>query len=91
MALPPPALLSPQLPLYRKGDIQCHTRDVECKSCNCFCQINYRFLEIAPLQLVLMQQRMMKKEKEAFWCWLDVVTGDELELGPPPQTSSWKN
>ena len=39
---------------------------------------------MAPLQLVPMLQRMMKEEEKAFWRGLDVVTGEELELGQPP-------
>ena len=30
-----------------------------------------------------MLQRMMGEEEEAFWCKLDLKTGEELELGVP--------
>ena len=40
-------------------------------------------MEMPPLQFVPMLQRMMEEEK-AFWCGLDMVMGEELELGPPP-------
>ena len=36
-----------------------------------------------PLQLLLMPQSILQVEEEAFWCGRDVVTGEELEMGPP--------
>ena len=38
------------------------------------------------LQQVLMPQRMSKEQEEAFWHGLDMVTGEELEMEPPPST-----
>ena len=68
--------------------IQRHTGDAEHKSHNCLHQIGYRVLEMPPLQLVPMLQKMTKEEEEeeeeAFWCGLDIETGEELELGPLP-------
>ena len=37
-------------------------------------------LEMPPLWLVLMPQRMMREEEEAFSNRLEIVTGEDLEL-----------
>ena len=65
-------------------DIRHHAQDAECKSCSHFHQSSYRVLEMTPLWLVLMPQKMTKEEEEAFWHGLDEKTEEELELGPPP-------
>ena len=39
-----------------------------------------------PLQLLPILQRMSVAQEENFWWAWDVVTGEKLELGPPPPT-----
>ena len=67
-------------------DIRCQAWDTERKSHNHFRQSGYRVLEMPPLWLLPMLQRMSMAEEEAFWHGRDVEMGEELELGPPPPT-----
>ena len=80
----PPSFPLPAHLFTEEVDIWCCTWDAEHKSRNCFCQSGYRVLEMPPLWLVLMPQKMMKEEEEAFWYGLDVEMREELELGLPP-------
>ena len=80
------ALTAPSHLFLEEVDIQNWAQDTECKSHNHFWQRSYRVLEMPPLQQVPMMQRMLKEQEEAFWCRLDMVTGEELEMGPPPPT-----
>ena len=86
MTLTPPALPLPQPPLHGRGGhpVLCTSQDAKYKSHNCFFQSGYRVLEMPLLWLMLMLQRIIKEEEEAFWYGLDVVMGEELELSLPP-------